>query len=352
MLEILLRELEAGRPAAMATVVFQSGSAPRGPGARLLAGPGGLLAGTTGGGLAEAKAIGACAAACATGEPATLDIEMDGTLAAHSDLICGGRVSLLIEPFLPSPSSLGIVSKTLGAAENGCLVVRPYPPQKGSWVILVPEGPGWRPYADGEGAPDLPVADIAERMTLPGTDAALVSIGGQQYYCEHCRPCERLIIAGGGHVSLPTATIASMAGFTVHVIDDREAYACRERFPMASVHVIPGYADCFAGFHVTPRDYVIVVTRGHLFDGIVVSQALKTSAGYIGMIGSSTKRRQVYDMLREKGFSESDLARIHSPIGLSIGAQTPEEIAVSILAECIAHRHGAAIAGKRGQILR
>ena len=97
--------------------------------------------------------------------------------------------------------------------------------------------------------------------------------------------------------------------------------------------------------HVTPRDYIVVVTRGHLFDRTVVSQALKTDAGYIGMIGSSSKRKQVYAKLQEEGFSAGDLERIHSPIGLSIGAETPEEIAVSILAECIAHRRGAEIPG-------
>jgi xanthine dehydrogenase accessory factor len=271
---------------------------------------------------------------------------MDGTLAAHSDLICGGRVSLLIEPFLPSPSSMDIVTKALRAAgSRGCLIARPYPPRKGAWTILLPDGSKWKPDAEGEGDPDLPLDAITEKMAAPGTEAALIGDGGRQYYCEHCRTRERMIIAGGGHVSLPTAVIAALTGFTVHVIDDREEFARPERFPMASVHVIPGYADCFSRLHVTPRDYIVVVTRGHLYDRTVVSQALTTSAGYIGMIGSSSKRRQIYEKLREEGFAESDLGRIHSPIGLSIGAETPEEIAVSILAECIAHRRGAKISG-------
>ena len=239
-----------------------------------------------------------------------------------------------------------IVARALEAAEGeGCLVVRPYPPQKGAWAILLPDGAGWQPDAGAGEHPDLPLAAITEKMAAPGMEAALAGDGGRQYYCERCRACERMIIAGGGHVSLPTAAIAAMTGFAVHVIDDREEFARPERFPMASVHVIPGYAECFAGLHVTPRDYIVVVTRGHLFDRIVVSQALKTRAGYIGMIGSSSKRRQVYEKLREEGFDEGDLERIHSPIGLSIGAETPEEIAVSILAECIAHRRGAKIPG-------
>ncbi len=343
----LLHELEAGRPAALATVVFQMGSAPRGTGSRLLAGPGGLLSGTTGGGLAEAMAIEACAAACGSGEPATLDIAMDGTLAARSDLICGGRVSLLIEPFLPSLPSVGIVARALESADGeGCIIVRPYPPQKGSWVVLLPDGAGWKPGAAEGGCPALPLAVITETMATPGTEAALVGAEGRQFYCERCRTGERMIIAGGGHVSLPTASIATLTGFSVHVIDDREEFASPERFPMADVHVVPGYEDCFAGFRITQRDYIVVVTRGHLFDRTVVSQALKTNAGYIGMIGSSSKRRQVYGKLLEEGFDLGDLERIHSPIGLSIGAETPEEIAVSILGECIAHRRGADITGR------
>lgn len=317
----------------MATVVFQEGSAPRGAGSRLLAGPGGLLGGTTGGGLAEAKVIEACEKACETQEAVVLDIAMDGTLAAHSEMICGGQVRVLIEPFDPERKELEhITSLALQAAEGtGCRIVRPYPPSKRtSWTLLYEDG-------SSEGA-DLDPQSKAELNAAPLDEAALVPCHGTVFFCERCQPPERMIIVGGGHVSRPTAAIAGLIGFAVHVLDDRPEYANNGRFPNATVHVTPEYSQCFEPLRITPRDYIVIVTRGHLFDGVAAEQALKTSAGYIGMIGSMRKRKQIYAKLQESGFTEQDLERIHAPIGLDIGAETPEEIAVSILAECIAVR--------------
>lgn len=335
MLRLLCSELAAGRAAALATVVFQEGSAPRGAGSRLLAGARGLIGGTTGGGLAEAQVIAACAAACETQEASVLDIAMDGTLAARSEMICGGQVRVLIEPFSPQDSEqVQAARRALSAAEGeGCRIVRPYPSARTAWTLL---------FADGtsEGAP-LDTATKAVLRSAPLDEAALVPCIGAMYFCERCQAPERMIIVGGGHVSRPTAAIAGLTGFAVHVLDDRPEYANKDRFPNAVVHVTPEYADCFGALHVTSRDYIVIVTRGHLFDGITVAQALKTPAGYIGMIGSTRKRQQIYGQLLESGFTEQDLARIHAPIGLDIGAETPEEIAVSILAECIAVRRHA-----------
>ncbi|WP_294447627.1 XdhC family protein [uncultured Mailhella sp.] len=335
LLRLLCSELAEGRTAAMATVVFQEGSAPRGAGSRLLAGPSGLIGGTTGGGLAEARVIEACRNACETQEAGVLDIAMDGTLAARSEMICGGQVRVLIEPFAPDRESLiRTASLALNAAEGaGCRIVRPYPSSRTAWTLLYDDG-------SADGAPlteDVKTALLA----APLDEAALVPCGGTTYFCERCQPPERMIIVGGGHVSRPTAAIAGLTGFAVHVLDDRPEYANRARFPNAEVHVTPEYADCFGPLRVTPRDYIVIVTRGHLFDGVAAAQALRTPAHYIGMIGSTRKRRQIYAKLLESGFTEQDLARIHAPIGLDIGAETPEEIAVSILAECIAVRRHA-----------
>ena len=161
-------------------------------------------------------------------------------------------------------------------------------------------------------------------------------------FAEPYYPPQRLIIAGGGHVSRPTVTAGALAGFEVHVLDDRPEYARPERFPeAASTRVAPDFAHCFDAFNPGPRDYIVIVTRGHLHDGAVLAQALRTKATYIGMIGSSRKKEQVFQRMREEGFSTEDLDRVFSPIGLAIGAETPEEIAVSIIAQCIAHRRGA-----------
>ncbi len=144
-------------------------------------------------------------------------------------------------------------------------------------------------------------------------------------------------LIGAGHVALATAHLASFAGFDVVVMDDRSEYANQDRFPAAQkVLVLPSFDGCLRD--LSSNDYVVIVTRGHIYDRDVLAQALRTKAGYIGMIGSRKKRNVIYDSLREDGFSDLDLKRVHSPIGLSIGAETPNEIALSIVAELVKAR--------------
>jgi len=144
---------------------------------------------------------------------------------------------------------------------------------------------------------------------------------------------------GAGHVSRPVAELAAMVDFRTIVLDDREEFANNERFPKADqIVVLPSYDDVFAGLEIGGDSYLVIVTRGHLHDKTVLEQSLRTDAGYVGMIGSRRKQRLVYDELLGKGFCEDDLNRVHNPIGLDIAAETPEEIAVSIVAELIAAR--------------
>jgi len=124
-------------------------------------------------------------------------------------------------------------------------------------------------------------------------------------------------------------------GFPVVVVDDREEFADAGQFPEArEVRCMP-FGGVMARLPVDVHAFVVIVTRGHLYDKEVLGQALRTEARYIGMIGSRRKRDLIYKRLLEEGFTEEDLARVHSPIGLDIGAETPEEIAVSIVAELI-----------------
>jgi xanthine dehydrogenase accessory factor len=147
---------------------------------------------------------------------------------------------------------------------------------------------------------------------------------------------------GAGHVSLATAQVARLAGFRVQVVDDRAEFAHPDRFPHAeSVAAVDDFENALAGRDLGPDDYVVIVTRGHRHDREVLAQALKTKAGYIGMIGSSRKRRAIYEALLAEGFTQNDLDRVYSPIGLSIGAQTPEEIGISIVAQLVQVRAGA-----------
>ena len=144
---------------------------------------------------------------------------------------------------------------------------------------------------------------------------------------------------GAGHVSQQVAHLTSMTHFRTVVLDDRVEFANRERFPGADEIRVPASLDAaFTGLAIDRDSYIVIVTRGHRYDKTVLQQALRTEAGYIGMIGSKGKRDAVYKTLLEEGRTSAELERVHSPIGLKIGGDTPEEIAVSIVAELIKER--------------
>lgn len=146
-----------------------------------------------------------------------------------------------------------------------------------------------------------------------------------------------LYIFGGGHVGQALAQGAVLLGWPVTVLDDRAAYADPARFPETACITVPGF-DSLPDLPVGPADGIVIVTRGHLGDADVLRWAVQQNAGYIGMIGSKRKRDMLYQTLQEEGVSQTRLQQVHSPVGLDIGAETPGEIAVSILAEIIAIR--------------
>jgi xanthine dehydrogenase accessory factor len=134
-----------------------------------------------------------------------------------------------------------------------------------------------------------------------------------------------------------------MLGFRTVIVDDRADFATIDRFPDADSIVVPqSFERALEQLPIDERSYVVIMTRGHLLDRAVLAQALRTRAGYVGMIGSKKKIAQTFEALRQAGFSEEDLGRVHAPIGVAIAAETPEEIAVSIAAEIIHVRRGGA----------
>jgi len=159
-----------------------------------------------------------------------------------------------------------------------------------------------------------------------------------ELFIERIDLTNRVILFGAGHVSDYVARLAKMVGFHVTVIDDREEFANKERFPEADSVIVDGLETVFDQLVVTPASYIVILTRGHLFDKTVLEKSIETEAGYIGMIGSKRKRNLIYQSLLDKGVSKETLEKVYSPIGVAINAQTPEEIAVSIVAELIQER--------------
>jgi xanthine dehydrogenase accessory factor len=162
--------------------------------------------------------------------------------------------------------------------------------------------------------------------------------GGQMdLYIEPVVATPRLILFGAGHVARPTAIVAALCGFRVLVVDDRPDWNSAERFAGAERWVLP-HEDAFAQLTLGPMDYVVITTPNHDSDREILGRMAPSAAGYVGMIGSTRKVEKALRQLQAEGISPEHLARAHAPIGLDIAAETPEEIAVSIVGELIRHR--------------
>ena len=159
-------------------------------------------------------------------------------------------------------------------------------------------------------------------------------------------PEERLIVLGGGHIALPVSVMGAMCGFKVCVVDDRPEFAVKDRFPDASEVICSPYEEGIKKLGIRPSDYVIIITHGHRYDADCLRAVIPgTMPAYLGMIGSRKRVSAQMEMLKGEGFDVSRLDSVCTPIGLDIGAVTPEEIAVSIIAEVIAYRRLAKYAG-------
>jgi xanthine dehydrogenase accessory factor len=168
-------------------------------------------------------------------------------------------------------------------------------------------------------------------------DNGLICGGTLEVFVEPILPQPVAYIFGGGHISMALAKSATSAGFGIVVIDDREQFANMERFPMAQ-ELFTSYEDAFARLAPNASSYIVIVTRGHRDDMRVLAWAVRTQARYIGMIGSKRKVLSVYQALEKEGYTPEEFTRVYAPMGLEIGALSPEEIAISITAELVAVR--------------
>jgi xanthine dehydrogenase accessory factor len=171
-------------------------------------------------------------------------------------------------------------------------------------------------------------------------ETGLICGGQMEVYIEPVEPSPELYVVGAGHVGFHLARLGHEVGFRVHVVDDREKFASRERFPDAAEVVVEDIPAWIARTTLPPHVYVVIVTRGHTNDLEALRGLAPRDLRYLGLIGSRAKVARIYDALTEAGIPAQMLARVHAPIGLDIGAVTPQEIAVSILGELIAVKHG------------
>jgi xanthine dehydrogenase accessory factor len=188
-----------------------------------------------------------------------------------------------------------------------------------------------------EGRPQIVQYELNDDLA---GESGLVCGGRMEVFIEPVAPPPDLYVVGAGHVGFHLGRFASAIGFRLHVVDDREAFANASRFPEAVEVVVDDIGRWLAAAPLAPRSYVVVVTRGHRHDLEAVRALAAREVAYVGLIGSRAKVARLFEALLEEGVAAEVLRRVHAPIGLDLGAVTPEEIAISILAELIAVRHG------------
>ena len=309
----LIRE---GASGALATVARVRGSTPVPAGTKMLVGAEGRLLGSVGGGCVEAEVIGAALEVQRRRAPSLLTHHLNADLAGDLGLSCGGTVDIFVEPLLTEPSYLRVL-ESAATAESG----------------LVRTATEW---GSGGGGPIKTFEQLDARSR--GAAATLTRDG--RFVEERLLLAPRVFVFGAGHVGAAIALAAAAAGFRVVVVDDRAEYADPARFP-AGIDVLAADIDnAFTRYELFAADAVVIATRGHRNDALILERVATSSAGYVGLLGSRRKKVVVTKGLKAAGVPSKSLQRVRVPVGLAIGAVTPEEIAVSVVAELIAWRRG------------
>jgi len=320
----------------LATVVTSDGSAPRGAGAWMIVQSNGDILGTIGGGILEARVRDLARWVKKTQRTVLQEYCLDGTNLAGMDMTCGGRVEVLLQYINGGESHWqDLFVAMLEARKKGIrsVLLTALPPQGEQEEELTFL---WQENGEVVGPVVPGLQKTLQELSASSSVSVISDPQGVNWLARRIGASQRAFVAGGGHISCCLVPLLSQLGFYTIVVDDRAEFANRQRFPQADeVVVVEDYASAFSHWAPESADNIVIVTRGHLYDGDVLAQALGRKASYIGMIGSKKKRDGVYQQMLDRGFKQTDLHRVHSPIGLDIGAETVEEIAVSIAAEMI-----------------
>ena len=346
-------EAAAGNGMVVATVVRTSGSTPQKPGAKLLVRADGSGVGTLGGGCVEGDIWFAASQLLKSGGPAEMrDYELNEDLAAQDGLVCGGTMYFLLDPIRDEANPNGTKAdpdfndEVLAAYDGGAPVavasLMKAPEGSGLTVgsqLLVREN-GSTAGSLGDEKLDARASVEARRLMAMGKNDYIVTESGAEFFIEAYTTPPTLVLAGGGHVSRAISNIAKTLSFRIFVIDDREEFSNADRFPEAEQTIVSDYASGFEKLPIGTNSFIVIATRGHRYDTAATAAAMRTPASYVGLLGSRRKTILIYEELFAQGFTMEQVKSVRSPIGLSISARTPEEIALSIMAEIVAFRLG------------
>jgi xanthine dehydrogenase accessory factor len=260
--------------------------------------------------------------------------------ASDIGMLCGGTVEILMD-HLTNESRGSLFRDILNHIKSGGTLVQVTSIALEKDRIITGSGFVTRDTIE-KGTIDMSgVEDTEMASKIEDTLPSLTGEERLRYFIQPLKAPDKVCIFGAGHVGEAMAPVCAHVGFIPIIVDDRKEFANKDRFPSAGqISVIDDYGNCMKDLNIDGTCYIVIVTRGHAHDQTVLSHALKTKAAYIGMIGSKKKRHETFAALREQGFSDADLNRVYCPVGLDIGAQTPAEIAVSVVAEMIAVRAG------------
>lgn len=339
--ELLARLKEArrdGRDAVLCSLVETRGSTPQKPGACMLVFPDGRQTGTLGGGCTEAEVRREALKMFDAPEPRVFSYTLDDDYGWDDGLICGGRMTFVVQP-IPAgrPSTYFEALEDVVESGRGAAEAVVFDPDKAQEPV------GARRLYDAAGrllAAHLCDGDravVAAHLKDVGSRPKPYCRDGVAYIPIH--PRRRLLIVGAGHVGQAVADLAAKVDFDVWVLDDRETFANRERFPDAQRIWVSPIAAALQSYQPDGDAYCLVMTRGHSNDQEALFHLAGKPAGYLGLIGSRRKIRLILESLEQAGVPREALEKVYAPLGFDIGSQTVPEIAVSIVAHLVGHRN-------------
>lgn len=321
--------MSRGKDCVWVSIIASSGSTPRGMGAHMLVTEQGLVCGTIGGGEVEHRAIEMAKQVLAEKHERIHSFILRKNQIQDIGMICGGDVTVYFRYIGAEDEKLReIARQALKFFETGTECWTLFDVTTGEIALYGKEGSFW--------GDELPVP----KFQIYKKSRGLFQEGTSQYYAEQIVRGGRVYIFGGGHVAQKLVPVLSGIQFRCVVLEDREDFCRPELFPGAEETRCVDLDRLEEMLNITEQDYICIMTRGHKDDLTAQAFAMKTSARYIGVIGSRKKTAAITEKLRAQGFTEEDFARIITPIGLDIGGETPEEIAISIAAQLIAVRAG------------
>lgn len=330
----MIHRLTEGDPVVLCSIIASSGSVPRGAGAKMAVFPDGSFCGTIGGGSVEYCAIQKALEVHRSGHDATECFLLHPNQVQDIGMVCGGAVTVYFQRFDPqNEETLCLLRHILLCLQRNC----------NCWLIMAMQDGKVTEFGTWDDETGLQgLHRITEAMLLPHLSGNSVRLAGEpSIYIEPLSQRGIVYIFGGGHVGKALCPVLATVGFRVCVVENRPGLCKPERFPGAMAVLQDDCKDIRSTIPITKDDYVAIMTPGHADDRGILDQVLWTPARYIGVIGSRKKIATTNAWLLERGHTPESLERITSPIGLPILAQTPEEIAISIAAQLIAHRAGA-----------